>query len=183
MLMCVLLFPFAHETAGAARTRSSLRPLFFRAKLFCKTRAHAVARTRRCVRLSCRAGGHPVFRDASDGIVNSRRTGYPPEPVIGRACARPGGGYDGGGRSVVIARSACDEAIQLFARGLDCFASARNDGFGLFLLTLQGRVKERTLLLPSFRISPATENTLWWPADRAKGVIDLHLISKAWRDA
>ena len=30
MLMCVLLSAFAHETAGAARTRSSLRPLFFR---------------------------------------------------------------------------------------------------------------------------------------------------------
>jgi hypothetical protein len=26
MLMCVFLFAFAHETAGAARTRSSLRP-------------------------------------------------------------------------------------------------------------------------------------------------------------
>jgi hypothetical protein len=29
MLMCVFLFAFAHETSGAARTRSSLRPLFF----------------------------------------------------------------------------------------------------------------------------------------------------------
>jgi hypothetical protein len=28
-----------------------------------------------------RAGGHPVFRDASDGIENSRRTGYPPSRV------------------------------------------------------------------------------------------------------
>jgi hypothetical protein len=28
MLVCVFLFAHAHETAGAARTRSSLRPLF-----------------------------------------------------------------------------------------------------------------------------------------------------------
>src|ERR1700738_4879666 len=28
MLVCVFLCMFAHETAGAARTRSSLRPLF-----------------------------------------------------------------------------------------------------------------------------------------------------------
>jgi hypothetical protein len=28
MLVCVSLFPFARETAGAARTRLSLRPLF-----------------------------------------------------------------------------------------------------------------------------------------------------------
>src|SRR3954468_23241484 len=27
MLMCAYQYPFAHETAGAARTRSSLRPL------------------------------------------------------------------------------------------------------------------------------------------------------------
>jgi hypothetical protein len=36
----------------------------------------------------------PVFQSAGDGIEKSRRTGYPPEPVIGRAFARPGGGYD-----------------------------------------------------------------------------------------
>jgi hypothetical protein len=28
MLMCALLLPIAHETAGAARIRHSLRPLF-----------------------------------------------------------------------------------------------------------------------------------------------------------
>jgi len=38
-------------------------------------------------------------------------------------------GYDGGGSSVVavIARSICDEAIQLFLFALDCFACARNN--------------------------------------------------------
>src|SRR5258708_1145409 len=74
----------------------------------------------------------PVFREARDGIENSRRTGYPPEPVIGHAFARPGGGYDGGGCGWnivinVIARSSCDEAIQFLLAALDCFASARND--------------------------------------------------------
>jgi hypothetical protein len=39
----------AHETAGAARTRSSLRPLSFGAKAICKTRAPCAARMRRCV--------------------------------------------------------------------------------------------------------------------------------------
>ncbi len=43
------LSTFAHETAGAARTRSSLRPLCFGGERICKTRAHAVARMRRCV--------------------------------------------------------------------------------------------------------------------------------------
>jgi hypothetical protein len=40
-------------------------------------------------------------------------------------------GDDGGGWNMVIdviARSTCDEAIQLFLAVLDCFANARNDG-------------------------------------------------------
>ena len=47
--VCSCAFCFvqsAHETAGAARTRLSLRPLFSRAKIF-KPRAHWVARMRR----------------------------------------------------------------------------------------------------------------------------------------
>jgi hypothetical protein len=36
MLVCVFLSTFAHETAGAARTRSSLRPLVFGANEFAK---------------------------------------------------------------------------------------------------------------------------------------------------
>ena len=39
----------AHETAGAARTRHSLRPLFSRARFSCKTRAKRAARPRSCV--------------------------------------------------------------------------------------------------------------------------------------
>jgi hypothetical protein len=45
MLMCVFLSTFAHETSGAARTRSSLRPLFFEGETIYKTRAHCVAGT------------------------------------------------------------------------------------------------------------------------------------------
>src|SRR5437763_10293360 len=47
MLVCISLCNLARETAGAARTRSSLRPLFFSGrKLPCRTRAHRVARWR-----------------------------------------------------------------------------------------------------------------------------------------
>ncbi len=42
----ILLVQFAHETAGAARTRSSLRPLFYsRAERSAKPRAHGAAGT------------------------------------------------------------------------------------------------------------------------------------------
>src|ERR1700681_1658584 len=37
MLMCSISKRIAHETAGAARIRSSLRPLFSRARCSCKT--------------------------------------------------------------------------------------------------------------------------------------------------
>ena len=48
---CALFFlPFARETAGAARTRSSLRPLTFGGGRFpLKTRATCAARSRSCV--------------------------------------------------------------------------------------------------------------------------------------
>src|SRR5688500_10057550 len=51
MLECVLfLVCFAHETAGAARTRSSLRPLDFEGKRYPERRAPCSARMRTCVR-------------------------------------------------------------------------------------------------------------------------------------
>jgi hypothetical protein len=46
MLVCVFLCAFARETAGAARTRLSLRPLFSRAEVEIKARARGVAGTR-----------------------------------------------------------------------------------------------------------------------------------------
>src|SRR5229473_3409304 len=44
MLVCALFVHIAHETAGAARTRHSLRPCFERREDTCKPRAHGVAR-------------------------------------------------------------------------------------------------------------------------------------------
>jgi hypothetical protein len=122
---------FAHETAGAACTRSSLRPLFFEGERYANL-GQMMSRERGSVsHRHARAGGHPVFRGVSDGTENSRCTGYP-------AFA----GYDGGGWSVaihVIARSACDDlsAVAVWRRrkqsrhpllqdGLLRFA--RNDG-------------------------------------------------------
>jgi hypothetical protein len=50
MLVCVFLHNFAHETAGAARIRLSLRPLFAEGKeISSKPRAHRAARMRRRV--------------------------------------------------------------------------------------------------------------------------------------
>src|SRR5450755_1439176 len=47
MLVCVFLHNFAHETAGAARIRLSLRPLFLEGKeISSKPRAHRAARSR-----------------------------------------------------------------------------------------------------------------------------------------
>src|ERR1700733_6692576 len=99
MLVCVFAMRIlAHETAGAARTRSSLRP--FGANEFANL-GRSVSREGLRSSSSAKADD-PVFRDVSNGIENSRRIGYPPEPVIGRAFARPGGGYDGGGWSIVM---------------------------------------------------------------------------------
>src|SRR5512132_1683499 len=46
MLVCVSSHNLAHETAGAARTRHSLLPLFFRGTASCKPRADHAARRR-----------------------------------------------------------------------------------------------------------------------------------------
>src|SRR6188768_981577 len=50
MLVCALFVHVAHETAGAARTRSSLRPLIGEGKeISGKARAERAARSRSCV--------------------------------------------------------------------------------------------------------------------------------------
>src|SRR3954451_7140768 len=55
MLMRALFVHVAHEIAGAARIRHSLRPLIFEgAETSCKPRAQCVARTRTHIR--CRPG-------------------------------------------------------------------------------------------------------------------------------
>src|SRR6202163_1429271 len=50
MLVCVFLHNFAHETAGAARTRHSPRPLISRRETTGITRANGAARSRSHVR-------------------------------------------------------------------------------------------------------------------------------------
>ena len=59
-----VLMHIAHETAGAARTRSSLRPLLFGAERSCKPRAYAVARTMTHISSSPRTRG-PIRRVVS----------------------------------------------------------------------------------------------------------------------
>src|SRR5204863_3180037 len=49
MLMCALLLPIAHETAGAARIRHSLRPLFSKGEEFPANLGRIVPRERRGV--------------------------------------------------------------------------------------------------------------------------------------
>jgi hypothetical protein len=77
---------FAHGTAGAARTRSSLRPLLYGANEF--------AKLGRSVSRECEG----VFGDRSGAAAVPHITSLMRLRAIN-----------------VIARSACDEAIQLFA--------------------------------------------------------------------
>jgi hypothetical protein len=73
----------AHETAGAARTRSSLRPRFLGGGVICKPRAHAVARTRLHVRRSI---GMKRLRGCDKSVpAYSRRDGVGRCHVAGQA--------------------------------------------------------------------------------------------------
>ena len=85
------LLPIAHETAGAARTRHSLRPLDLRGRRVSrKPRALRAARTRTYIPVSSPATGSAEWppddrlrrvtqysRDANDRTDRPRRTGYP----------------------------------------------------------------------------------------------------------
>ena len=63
MLVCALFVHIAHETAGAARTRSSLRPLTIEGEEFpANLGRNRAARTRSCIRCRPREGGDPVFQ-------------------------------------------------------------------------------------------------------------------------
>jgi hypothetical protein len=81
----VCLFQFACEAAGATGTRLSLRPLFFEAKDFAKTRAHSAAGTGTYEHRHC--------EERSDEAIHSFCGSMDcfAEPVIGRRFARPGG--------------------------------------------------------------------------------------------
>ena len=126
MLVCGFLCAIARETAGAARTRPSLRPHRRGPTSDSKPRADRAARSR--IIFSCH---HPPRRGSSIPetvvmeIEMSRRTGSPPEPVIGGAFARPGGGEDGGYASLVPRHCERSEATHChLAHGkMDCFAA------------------------------------------------------------
>jgi hypothetical protein len=66
--MCVFLSTRAHETAGAARTRSSLRPLCFWGERICKTRAKS---RRENERLCLPILAQPVMPGLDPGIHQS----------------------------------------------------------------------------------------------------------------
>jgi hypothetical protein len=80
-----LLIPIAHETAGAGRTRSSLRPLFFwGANDFIKLGRNAVARMRTHVSSSPRTRG-PIRRGVSYCAMRS----MPSLPTTARGYGSP----------------------------------------------------------------------------------------------
>jgi hypothetical protein len=108
MLVCVVaMCILARETAGAARTRSSLRPFFDWANDFSKPRAHRAARMRSCVRTVHLRRHRPrrrtiqysetfVMELKTRGVLDTRLRGYDgcgvahrhhAESVIGRAFA------------------------------------------------------------------------------------------------
>jgi hypothetical protein len=120
---------FAHEIAGAARTRSSLRPLLRVACALFFLWADEFAKLGRSEPRE-RGGVSAPVMPAQAGIQYSEVPAMEARPrdVLDTRLR----GYDGGRWSIVIdviARSTCDEAIQLFLVVLDCFATARNDGF------------------------------------------------------
>src|SRR4051794_12896823 len=73
-----LLVHLAHETAGAARTRSSLRPLFWGEWTY-KTRAHRAARSRTHIQSSSSANGS---RECAPDDRLRRVNQYPEAAVI-----------------------------------------------------------------------------------------------------
>jgi hypothetical protein len=99
MLVCVFLHKFAHETAGAARTRLSLRPLVFEGdKVFAKL-GQTVSRERE--RTS----------EIDSGLTASLRGALLSAEARLRAEA-----------------DAMKQSTLPLRRPMDCFAYARNDG-------------------------------------------------------
>jgi len=67
MLMCALLLPIAHETAGAARIRHSLRPLMIEGEEFPANLGRVASREREGVCLLLENQISPSFRGAPLG--------------------------------------------------------------------------------------------------------------------
>jgi hypothetical protein len=90
--------------------RVALRPLTFGANEFANLGRNAVARTRRCVRDVARMSAAICgYLSQQQSRISLRSSGLRVRTIN------------------VIARSTCDEAIQLFLVVLDCLAGARND--------------------------------------------------------
>ena len=81
----------AHETAGAACTRHSLRPLFEEGQRDIKARAKHAARSRMYVVEQLRRVGKGALAPCPPSIRVFEVHGGHAEPVIGRAFARPVG--------------------------------------------------------------------------------------------
>jgi hypothetical protein len=125
--MCVFYSAFAHETAGAARTRSSLRPLLFWGERICKTRAHRVARTWSYIQPSSLRTQGPIRRVLSFRQWSGRLSIQPTPGVMGPCVRRDDSRERSNHQRHCEERS--DEAIHsLFARQNGLLRFARNDG-------------------------------------------------------
>src|SRR4029078_13472525 len=93
---CAPLFAhFAHETAGAARTRSSLRPLFSRRGIERQASGATAREIAKLYPAVIACDKREAFAQGSEATKQSIRSPSGAmdcfaEPVIGRAYARPG---------------------------------------------------------------------------------------------
>src|SRR5258707_9523561 len=143
MLMRALLVHIAHETAGAARTRHSLRPLYFRGRRLLANLGHFVPRECECVswrdvskrlrhpevralRRTCAVGRASKDESATDGPVvlrgaqerHLRMTGFR------SGCLK----FESGNTGSVIARSNATKRSIDPQRDYGLLRLARNDG-------------------------------------------------------
>src|ERR1700726_3795086 len=120
MLVCVFFVQLAHETAGAACTRCSLRPLFGGARKF-------LAKLGRNARRECEGVSTRHCEEPS----------RPPKPAFGRRrMRRP--------RPPKLNERRRKQSILSLCGEMDCFAYARNDGlccFRIHTLVARGGAK------------------------------------------
>ena len=97
--MCALLLPIAHETAGAARIRHSLRPLFSRGRnVQSKTRAKRAARTRNCIRSHCeRSEAIHLAAQRKNGLLRRFAPRNDGALIFHSPCYSPFAGHGDGG--------------------------------------------------------------------------------------
>src|SRR5260221_4517836 len=134
MLMRALSVHIAHEIAGAARIRHSLRPLIGEGEHRRKTRAQCAARSRTHIQLSSSATGSAEWppddrlrrtiqysRDADDRTEKPRRTGSPACAGMTVACGAP--------PSPSLRAKRSNPSSRIKERRMDCFVARapRND--------------------------------------------------------